>query len=212
MFKKIIKYIERISVKNIDVDYKDDKLNVKLDNLSLNAQGNPDLVIKKLVLADLFPKKTKKAEGSPLFRFEGIDVLISQNFITSILNIIFAKIRFIDYLKFRIDNSKLILKGAVKKYILFPFYIELDFNQLKNFLCIEFKSLWLMDILPFPTFTLKRIFKFIDDKMNLPFMAFEGNRVFIDFEKIEYFKKNNLILRKIRFSEGFINLVVDVDK
>lgn len=211
MFKKILKYIEKISVKDILVEKQHDKIILKLDSLSLNSKGTPDLAIRKLVISGAPAAKIKNEKENMPLRFEGIDILISQNFITSLLNVSLAKVNFIDYLKFKIKNSKLILKGAFKKYISFPFYIEININHLKNFLCVEFKSMWFMDILPFPTFTLSKFFKFLDAKINLPFVAFEGSKIFVDFERIEFFNKNKLMIKKIGLTDGFINFVMDIE-
>lgn len=215
MFKKISKYIEKLSIKEISAEIKDSKLHFKMENLSLNAKGTPDVVIKKLVISEV--KEKSKNAGAPHvvpllpFAFEGIDILISQQFITSLLNIGLSGLKFIDYLKFKIEDSKLILKGAVKKYILFPFYIQVEMHHVKNFLCVEFKSLWLMDILPFPIFTIRKVFDYLEKKINLPFIAFEGSRVFVDLEKIEFFKKKKMVLKKLRAADGFINFVMDIE-
>lgn len=211
MLKKIIKYFQKASIKNISVEVNENKLVLKLDNLSLNKLNQPDLIIRKLIIGEGGKKGGRESSSLP-FSFEGLDISISQHFITSALNIALSGFNLVDYLKFNIKSSKLILKGALKKYITFPFYMELDINQLENFLCcIEFKSIWLIDILPVPTFTLKNLFNFLNKKINLPFIAFENNKIFLDFGKIEFFKTNRLVLKKISFSEGFINLVIDIE-
>lgn len=211
MFKKIIKYFQKASIKNISIEVNENKLNFKLDNLSLNALDKPDLIVKKFIISEKKSSKGEKESGILPFSFEGIDISISQHFITSVLNIALSQINLVDYLKFKIANSKLILKGALKKFISFPFYVELDINHVKNFLCVEFKSIWLMDILPVPTFTFNKLFNYLNKKIDLPFVAFEGNKIFVDFEKIEFFKNNRLKLQKIRFSDGFINLIIDIE-
>lgn len=212
MFKKIIKYFQKASIKNISIEVNENKLNFKLDSLSLNALDRPDLIVRKFVISE--KKKSSKSEkenGLLPFSFEGIDISISQHFITSALNIALSQIDLVDYLKFKIANSKLILKGALKKFISFPFYVELDINHVKNFLCVEFKSIWLMDILPVPTFTFNKLFDYLNKKIDMPFVAFEGNKIFVDFERIEFFKNNRLKFQKISFSDGFINLAIDID-